>query len=124
MAHEIGPPGQKIVLLTDDNKAVWGSHRPAPWAGITRADGLEGSFCFLFRNEGYDVCLSSDLVREAVVLTQERWGVSDFWTYIGADHVPGNPGYCFLQAGFQHDGWVQSQKLGRLRRLVCRQGRG
>lgn len=118
MAHEVGPPGQKIVLLTNDCKAVWGSHRPAPWAGITRGDGLEGAFCFLFRNEGYMQCLSSELITEAVAFTRERWGSADFWTYIGAEHVQGtNPGFCFLKAGFQHDGWVCSQKLGRLRRL-------
>jgi len=117
-SHEVGPPGQKIILLTADGKAVWGSHRPAPWAGITRADGLTGLFCFIYRNEGYPLALSSELICEAVGLTGARWGVSDFWTYIGAEHVKSrNPGYCFLQAGFEHHGWTQSAKLGLLRRL-------
>lgn len=118
MAREVGPPGQKIIYLTDDCKAVWGSHRPAPWAGIQRADGLSGAFCFLFRNEGYPLARSSELIREAVARTSLRWGCDDFWTYIGADHVgSSNPGYCYLQAGFVHDGWVQSAKLGKMRRL-------
>jgi hypothetical protein len=118
MSHEVGPPGQKIILLTSDSKAVWGSHRPAPWANITRADGLVGLFCFLFRNEGYAGAKSSDLVTEAVGLTAGRWGVADFWTYVARDHIASsNPGYCYLKAGFEHDGWVDSGKLGRLRRL-------
>jgi len=118
MSHEVGPPGQKIILLTVDGKAVWGSHRPAPWVGIQRSDNLAGLFCFLFRNEDYPLALSSVLIREAVAITAERWGVDDFWTYIGVQHVASpNPGYCFLQAGFIHDGYVHSAKLGTLRRL-------
>jgi hypothetical protein len=118
MSHEVGPPGQKIILLTADGRALWGSHRPAPWAGIVRADGLEGHHCFIFRNEGYAQVRSSDLIREAVSLTLQRWGPGDFWTYVGAEHVASeNPGYCFLVAGWRHDGWVESAKLGRLRRL-------
>lgn len=34
-AAELGPPGMKIVLIGNDGKAVWGSHRPAPWAKRT-----------------------------------------------------------------------------------------
>lgn len=118
-SHEVGPPGQKIILLTQDSKAVWGSHRPAPWAGITRSDGLNGMFCFIFRNEGYQLAQSSELITEAVGMTARRWGIHEFWTYIGAEHIQSsNPGYCFLVAGFEHDGWTQSAKLGKLRRLV------
>ncbi len=123
-SHEVGPPGQKIILVTADSKAIWGSHRPAPWAGIKRSDGLSGLFCFLFRNEGYVVAQSSDLIREAVVITALRWGSEDFWTYVAGAHVTSsNPGYCYLVAGFEHDGWVQSAKLGKLRRLLMPQAR-
>ena len=119
MSHEVGPPGQKIVFLTSDDKAVWGSHRPAPWAGIVRSDRLEGLFCFLFRNEGYPHAPSSILTQEAVGLTALRWGLDDFWTYVAKEHVQSsNPGYCYLEAGFKHNGWVESTKLGVLRRLV------
>jgi len=65
--------------------------------------------------------MSSDLIREAVALTEQRWGPADFWTYVAKDKVESsNPGYCFLAAGFEHDGWTESQKLGTLRRLVLR----
>ena len=117
-SHEVGPPGQKVILLTSDCKAVWGSHRPAPWAGITRSDGLTGLFCFIFRNEGYPLALSSELIREAVGITAAKWGADDFWTYVGTEHIKSsNPGFCFLKAGFEHDGWANSAKLGLLRRL-------
>ena len=119
MSNEVGPPGQKIILLTADSKALWGSHRPHPNAGIVRVDGLNGMFCFIFRNEGYPLALSSELIREAVALTRSRWGIMDFWTYVAKDKIQSsNPGYCFLQAGFEHDGWVESAKLGTLRRLL------
>src|SRR3990170_2168664 len=71
-SYGLGPPGQKIIFLTADGKAVGGSHRPAPWANITRSDGLTGLFCFLYRNEGYPIP-SSVLIREAVGRTAARW---------------------------------------------------
>lgn len=118
--HELGPPGQKIVLLSADEKAVWGSHRPAPWTGIKRMDGFDGHSCFIFRNEG-SLFLASDLIREAVEYTYSKWGRADFITYVAVDLVhSSNPGYCYLVAGWKPDGYTQSQKLGRLRRLVLR----
>ena len=118
MGKEVGPPGQKIILLTPEGKAVWGSHRPAPWAGIIRQDKFEGHTCFIFRNEGSPY-LSSDLIKEAVTITIERWGVAPFQTYIAVEKVASvNPGYCFLKAGFEHDKYVTSRKLGKLRRLI------
>lgn len=116
--HEIGPPGQKIVLLTPDQKALWGSHRPAPWSGIKRMDGFDGHSCFIFRNESSSY-LSSELVKQAVAYTAQKWGDAAFITYVGRDHVASsNPGYCFLIAGFEHDKWVWSSKLGMLRVLT------
>ena len=115
-SREIGPPGQKIILMTQDCRALWGSHRPAPWSGVKRADGFEGHTCFIFRNEGKE--LSSGLIREAVGLTRDMWGVADFMTYVSAEKVKSiNPGYCFLRAGFEPDGWIEG-KHGRMRRLV------
>jgi len=120
MANEVGPPGQKIILITPDETAVWGSHRPAPWAGITRSDGLTGMFCFLYRNEGQGR-KSSLLIREAVGFTANRWGINDFWTYIGVNHIRSDiPGYSFFRARFHHHGWTESSKLGSLRRLHMR----
>jgi hypothetical protein len=62
--------------------------------------------------------LSSGLIREAVGLTRDLWGVADFMTYVSAEKVKSiNPGYCFLRAGFKSDGWIKG-KHGRMRRLV------
>lgn len=118
---EVGPPGQKIVMLTLDEKAVWGSHRPAPWVNIKRSDGIDAWCCFIYRNEGTGVASSSDLIKEAIVITTQRWGIAPegFLTYVAVDKVQSsNPGYCFLLAGFEPAGYTMSNKLGKLRRLI------
>ena len=39
-------------------------------------------------------------------------------TYVSVEKVKSiNPGYCFLMAGFESDGWIEG-KHGRMRRLV------
>ena len=117
------PPGQTIILLTPDEKALWGSHRPAPWAvddegeKITRIDGFEGHSCFIFRNEGAG--LSSELIQEAVGITCHKWGAAPFLTYVAVEKVASvNPGYCYLKAGFKGVGYTKSGKHGVLRKLV------
>lgn len=101
--REIGPPGQKIILLSRDGSALWGSHRPAPWAGVPRHDGLEGSACFIFRNEGSCV-QSSELIKEAVGYTATLWDDRQFITYVAVEQVASvNPGYCFKVVGFERD---------------------
>ena len=117
--RELGPLGQKIILLTNDSLALWGSHRPASWANISRLDGYDAHNCFIFRNEG--TIVSSLLIREAIRITRNQWGIASqgFITYVAKSHVRStNPGYCFLQAGFQHEAWVDSRKLGTLRLLI------
>ena len=115
-SREIGPPGQKIVLLNHDHTAVWGSHRPAPWAGIERLDKFSGSSCFIFRNTGDT--LSSILIREAVGITALRWGDDPFITYVALNRIrSSNPGFCFLKAGFDRVGYNSKTKLGLMARL-------
>ncbi len=117
---EIGPPGNKIILLCPDGKALWGSHRPAPSSGLRRPDGIDAWCCFIFRNEGCGI-QSSELIRQAVIFTTERWGIAPqgFVTYVARTRVASsNPGWCFLQAGFEHHGWVHNSYLGELRRLL------
>jgi len=117
-SREIGPPGQKIVLITENERAVWGSHRPAPWANIKRMDGFEGHSCFIFRNEDCGF-LSSALIREAIGLTVEKWGVAPFLTYVAVTKVESpNPGYCFLKAGFEGIAFREKTKHGLMRKLV------
>lgn len=120
--REIGPPGQKIILISLDEKALWGSHRPAPWANVPRMDHLEGSGCFIFRNEG-SAFIASELIKEAVAYTAIKWDDRQFITYIAINQVASaNPGYCFKVAGFQRDKTYSRQHykayLGVLHRLI------
>lgn len=116
-SKELGPPGQKIVLMGSDNKALWGSHRPAPWAGVPRMDGFEGHSCFIFRNDGGP--LSSLLIREAVAYTVKLWGIAAFITYVAIEKVnhKRDPGRCFIRAGFYPVGIRNKTKHGRMLRL-------
>ena len=118
-APGFSPPGQTVVLITEDEKAVWGSHRPAPWTGLKRADGFEGHCCFIYRNEGSCSGLSSDLIGEADGLTAIKWGIAPFLTYIAVEKVRSvNPGYSYKLAGFKHVGFIKSSKHGKMAKLV------
>lgn len=116
-SRELGPPGQKILLLGKDGMAVWGSHRPAPWAKLERMDGFKGHSCFLFRNEG--PVLSSLLIREAVALTAMEWGKDAFVTYVAAEKIRSvNPGACYIKAKFRRVGFRDKTKHGRMAKLI------
>lgn len=116
-SKELGPPGQKIVLMGKDGKALWGSHRPAPWAGVKRMDGFEGHSCFIFRNDGGP--LSSEIIRDAIAITALKWGVAPFITYVAVDKVKKkrDPGRCFIKAGFHKVAVREKTKHGRMLRL-------
>lgn len=115
---ELGPPGQKIVLVGNDGQQLWGSHRPAPWVKeVKRMDGFDGHSCFIFRRAGGP--LASDTIREAVALTVEKWGAAPFITYVAIDKVrrKRDPGRCFIKAGFHKAGIQQKTKHGPMLRL-------
>jgi len=115
---ELGPPGQKILLVGRDGKALWGSHRPAPWVKeVKRMDGFEGHSCFIFRNDGGP--LSSILIREAIAITVKKWGVAPFISYVAVNKVrrKRDPGRCFIKAGFHKAGIRKKTKHGPMLRL-------
>ena len=100
------PPGEKMVLLTQDCRAVWVWHRPL----MPRPSGESGVCCTLFRNEG--PILSSALVAEATALAWARWPGQRLFTYVADAKVRSvNPGYCFKMAGWRRCG---RNKDGRL----------
>ena len=103
-------PGRNLVLRTSQGDAVW-----VTWDGI-RDDGIDAWECTLFRNESN--LLSSTLIKEAVKITCQQWGLhltDGIITYIFADKVKSvNPGYCFKCAGWQPFGKSKSGKI-RLR---------
>lgn len=97
------PPGQTIVLLSLDERAVFGWWRPHPDANITPMNGLRGWTCTIFRNEGET--LSSDLIldaEQAIFLRGHDIGPDGLLTYVWDKKVASaNPGYCFKRAGYR-----------------------
>ena len=95
-------PGKNLVLLTEDEKALW-----VTWNGI-RDDGWDAWECTLFRNEGE--YLSSHLIVLALGITKHLWGEpppEGIITYVG-ERLRGG---CFHAAGFKKAGKSKSGKL-------------
>lgn len=97
--YKIVGPGEYLILLTLDCKALFGWQ----FSTVERRDKQEGVYCFIFRNEGSH--LSSELILQAEDMAQRKWGNRRFFTYINSTKIKStNPGYCFLQAGWQKQG--------------------
>ncbi len=99
------PPGQTLVLVTEDELAVWGWWRPHPDSGLRAMNGLDGWTCTIFRNTG--PILSSTLILEAERMLADRYdcGPDGMLTYVWDRKVQSvNPGYCFKRAGWVRRG--------------------
>lgn len=97
-------PGQKLVLLTRENDALF------VWRKFIDDSGQTGINCAVFRNEGS--LQSSELIREAMAIAWQRWPNERLYTYINADKIASkNPGYCFKQAGWKLAGKTGSGLL-------------
>jgi hypothetical protein len=110
----LGPPGRLRCFRISDY-AVWVSHWPYAELAL---DGLDAYRCTMFRNEGPD--LGSDLVLEAMLLTEQIWGPAPRWiTWVAPGLVRSeNPGCCFKKAGWRRDReWVGGRKGIQLIRL-------
>lgn len=98
-------PGEKMVLLTRNCKAVF------VWRKFISADRQEGINCAVFRNEESGF-LPSDLIRAADLLADNRWPMKRHYTYINPRAVKSsNPGYCFIMAGWRKCGVTKQRKL-------------
>lgn len=103
----VAGPGEKLVLLTPCARAllVWRAFRskdPTAAAGDIN--------CAIFRNEGAG--LASSLIRSAMALAWDRWGVRRLYTYVNPRRVRStNPGYCFLRAGWRRCGVTKTRRL-------------
>lgn len=105
-------PGYKMVLLTRCARALF------VWRKFIAADGQAGVNCSIFRNEGAG--LSSDLVRAADVLAEQRWPGERHYTYVDPRKVrSSNPGYCFIQAGWRRCGITQKRKFVILEKVAA-----
>ena len=105
-APQFMPPGETVILLTEDAKALYGWWRPHPSSGIRAMNGLDGWTCSIFRNEGAG--LSSALILAAedrLVEAGVTCGPSGLLTYVWRKRVQSsNPGYCYKQAGYRKVG--------------------
>jgi hypothetical protein len=98
-------PGEKLVLLTPDASALF------VWRKFRSDDGQQGVNCAVFRREGGEA-RASDLIREADAIACKRWPGERHYTYVNDRVVKsGNPGYCFLKAGWRRCGRTKSKRL-------------
>lgn len=101
-AAQFMPPGQTLVLVSHDDLAVWGWHRPHPSSGIQLMSGLSGWTCCLFRNTG--PTLSSTLILDAERALASKYqdcGPDGMLTYVWDAKVRSvNPGFCYKLAGW------------------------
>jgi len=96
------PPGQTLILLSDDATALFGWWRPHPASGLKSMNGFDGWTCTIFRNTG--AMLSSRLIHAAenMLLVRHDIGPDGFMTYVWDRKVLSrNPGYCFQCSGYQ-----------------------
>lgn len=104
-------PGQKMVMLTQDVRALF------VWRKFKNDDGQTGVNCAVFRNEG--PFLSSDLIVAADAIAFDKWPGERHYTYVDTRKVrSSNPGFCFLMAGWRRCGVTKRNRLLILERLA------
>ena len=103
-------PGEKLVLLSWDNKALF------VWRKFISQDNQWGVNCAIFRNESN--LLSSELISEAEQIAWNRWPGERLYTYVNPQKIESkNPGYCFKKAGWKICGMTKWKKLIILEKL-------
>lgn len=113
------PPGQTMVLLSDDERAVFGWWRPHPDSGLQSMNKLDGWTCTIFRNEG--AVQSSGLILDAekMVLTEYDCGPDGLLTYVWSAKIrSSNPGCCFKKAGWKRKGLSADRRKVLLQKHV------
>lgn len=102
-------PGQRLVLLTPDARALCVWRRED-----FRFDGQEGVNCAVFRHEGGHV--ASTILRTAMVRAWQRWPGERLFTFVDPREVTPTPragrptwGHCFYQAGWRFAGLTKKR---------------
>lgn len=109
-AQDFMPPGRCCVFYLEAERgpAVWGTSWP--FAEYVRHAWGGAWMCSIFRNESG--LLSSELIRAAVAATRAHYGEPPelgMVTFVDAGQVrAGNPGYCYLKAGFRRVGYTKA----------------
>src|SRR5215831_12831021 len=82
----VGPPGRRLVLIADDERALWITHWPEPRLVL---DGIDALRCTIFRREGRRRERGSVLIREAMAESERYFAelgyapAADGWlTYV------------------------------------------
>ena len=96
------PPGETVVLLSLDERAVFGWWRPHPASGIRAMNGLDGWTCTIFRNESDTLSSLLILAAETFLLAKDcTIGSDGLITYVWDSKVTSaNPGFCFKKSGW------------------------
>lgn len=69
----VGPPGRRLVLISDDEMALWVTHWPEPRLVLDHIDALR---CTVFRREGRRRERASILIRAAMDVSEDFFGSS------------------------------------------------
>lgn len=101
------PPGRSVVLLSEDERALWVTSWP--FAEYVRHAWAGAWVNSLFRNEGAG--LSSELIREAIAATLSFWPEPPrlgIITFVDSEKTrrKRDPGRCYRRAGFKHVGFT------------------
>lgn len=97
-------PGEKIVLLSIDEKALF------VWRKFKSMNGQKGINCAIFRNESQ--ILSSLLIKQAEEIAWKRWPGERLYTYVNPRKIKSkNPGCCFKKAGWKFAGITKKKLL-------------
>lgn len=98
------PPGETLVLVTEDGRAVFGWRRPHPASGLRAMNGLDGWTCTIFRSEYEERGRASGLILAAeqrLLQSGRSIGPDGMLTYVFDRKVrSSNPGCCFKKAGW------------------------
>lgn len=100
-------PGEKLVLLTQDARALF------VWRKFISDAGETGVNCAVFRNEGTTAGRSSELIAAANDIARKRWPGERLYTYVDPSKIrrKRDPGRCFIRAGYRKCGVTKSGKL-------------
>jgi hypothetical protein len=119
-SRQFMPPGETVILLSDDAMAVFGWWRPHPASGIKAMNGLDGWTCTIFRNESNELSSKMILAAEQYLLNLGvSIGKSGFITYVYDKKIrSSNPGFCFKMAGYKVTGRSKDNKKTLLQKLI------
>ena len=119
------PPGQTVILLSANERAVFGWWRPDPASGLKAMNGYDGWTCTIFRNEGAGLSSVGILAAERFLIDLGvTCGPDGLLTYVDRRKVKStNPGCCFKKAGWRKIGVSADKRKDLLQKAWTEAGR-